>query len=888
MFEKFLRRLFGRCQFGRRAAAKPLRPQARPQVEGLEDRLAPATIDWTGNMTGAGDWSIPQSWVGTRVPGAADTPRFIKATSSPTLSDNVAIAALDVWARQSNAGPNNSNTTVDLATKTLKVTRLINVHSEAFAVGKAVRGIADNAVFTVKSSGGKATMSTETLDVGSAGFQGATLTQNKASLTVTKDVTLDVTGSVHVGGNTTGTLQVDAGGKLKGSRLLVGGISSTVDYLPSVSGVTVSGVGAVAEFKSIALGSSNGFNGFNLNANKPRYTTLTVDNGGKVTLGPGIVSLVIGSDYRGVATVQGGSQLTAEGVIFVGSLDTSSRGTGLLTVKDTGTVVTTGSVLGVGYGKGSGDLVVGAGATVNAAELHIGNAQAKGTATLTGTAAKEANLTITGGSTVHQGGTLEVKTGGKLTSNGVFTIDAGPGRRAETGGTVRVRDGGSIDAKVGGTNNGTLKIDTGGVLKVHPTGAINKGVIQIAGAGGVGAGVALVQGNFSQTAAGELDVDIFGNMPGASYDVLAVSAADGGDNNVTLGGSLHVTASYAPTPFKFNGTAGDYFTVVTATGSLSGQFDPVTGLQLPDPTQLGLPAPASGTEYRWRVIYDTSDSYNSALAQSDPALASQPWTGNGTKDAVLVIEEVATPTLATTTTLATSASSIGFGQPVTFTAVVSATSGTPSGVVTFSNGLVPLGAAALDGTGTATFTTSSLAVGSSTIRAYYQGSPSYAESTTSALSQTITTASSSTALTSSLNPAVSGDFVTFAATVSGTGATPTGTITFMDGSTALDSETLDASGTANFTTSSLASSSHTISAVYGGDSNFGGSTSSSLTESVSAAGRSSHRGHYWPRSPNLPSRSTQTAPAAQLLTFPRIEASFLLGNLCQGRDVGKN
>src|SRR5208283_317777 len=61
--------------------------------------------------------------------------------------------------------------------------------------------------------------------------------------------------------------------------------------------------------------------------------------------------------------------------------------------------------------------------------------------------------------------------------------------------------------------------------------------------------------------------------------------------------------------------------------------------------------------------------------------------------------------------------------------------------------------------------------------------------------------------------------------------TPTGSVTFMDGSTALGSATLSG-GKASFKTTSLAVGSQAITAVYGGDGNFITSKSVALTQTV--------------------------------------------------------
>ncbi len=93
---------------------------------------------------------------------------------------------------------------------------------------------------------------------------------------------------------------------------------------------------------------------------------------------------------------------------------------------------------------------------------------------------------------------------------------------------------------------------------------------------------------------------------------------------------------------------------------------------------------------------------------------------------------------------------------------------------------------------------------------------------------------STTTLGSSANPSTYGDSVTLTATVSGSGGTPTGTVTFKDGTATLGTGTLNGSGQATFTTNKLSAvaSPHSLTAVYGGDSNFNPSTSSAVSQTV--------------------------------------------------------
>ena len=165
-----------------------------------------------------------------------------------------------------------------------------------------------------------------------------------------------------------------------------------------------------------------------------------------------------------------------------------------------------------------------------------------------------------------------------------------------------------------------------------------------------------------------------------------------------------------------------------------------------------------------------------------------------------------------------------YGQTVTFTAVVSSISGTPGGTVTFKNGSVVLGTAAISA-GQATYAISTLSGGAHTITAVYNGSGEYASSTGS-VQQVVVPAATTTTLTSSANPAPNGQNVTFTAVVaSAAAAAPTGKVTFKDGKTVLGTASL-VNGQAQLSTSLLATGSHAIMATYASSANFSGSSGS--------------------------------------------------------------
>ena len=185
---------------------------------------------------------------------------------------------------------------------------------------------------------------------------------------------------------------------------------------------------------------------------------------------------------------------------------------------------------------------------------------------------------------------------------------------------------------------------------------------------------------------------------------------------------------------------------------------------------------------------------------------------------------------ATTIDLSPSSNPSTLGS-LTLTATV--TPSGASGTVTFNiDGTNQSTLGTLSG-GVATFDASGLPIGSHSIYAIYNGDGNYVGSTSSVLTQVVQGVTT-TSVGSSLDPSKFGQSVTFTATVTATppaSGTPTGTVTFMDSATSLGPGTLSG-GVATLSTSSLAVGGHTISVVYGGDSNFMGSTSSGVTQTV--------------------------------------------------------
>lgn len=177
-----------------------------------------------------------------------------------------------------------------------------------------------------------------------------------------------------------------------------------------------------------------------------------------------------------------------------------------------------------------------------------------------------------------------------------------------------------------------------------------------------------------------------------------------------------------------------------------------------------------------------------------------------------------------------------YGQSVTFRVSVQSTSGTPTGTVTLMDRSTSLGTTSLSG-GTAQFTIGGLSLGSHSITATYSGDANFSGSTSAVLTEVVNQARTTTSVSSSTNPSSYGQAVTFTATVvPSSGSMPTGSVKFLDGTTQIGSAVLSG-GVASFTTSAtaLSAGSNSITASYSGDSNFSGSNSSPLNQTVNAA-----------------------------------------------------
>ena len=213
-------------------------------------------------------------------------------------------------------------------------------------------------------------------------------------------------------------------------------------------------------------------------------------------------------------------------------------------------------------------------------------------------------------------------------------------------------------------------------------------------------------------------------------------------------------------------------------------------------------------------------------------------TGNSNYAAATPVQQSITVTAGTpTVALKSSATSAAYGASVTFTATLTGGGVKPTGTVTFLNGSSSIGTGTLNSSGVATLAVTTLPVGANRITASYAGDSHYGAATSTAIAQTITQATPTVKLTASSSTPSFGAQVTLTATLTGAtaGAKPTGTVTFLNGTTALGTGTVNSSGVAALVVSTLQVGKDSITASYGGDSNYGTATSVATAVTVGKA-----------------------------------------------------
>jgi sugar lactone lactonase YvrE len=287
-----------------------------------------------------------------------------------------------------------------------------------------------------------------------------------------------------------------------------------------------------------------------------------------------------------------------------------------------------------------------------------------------------------------------------------------------------------------------------------------------------------------QTVTGTAALTVTKDAPTVAWTPSTSTIAYG----TTLTGILDASAS-----FNSNSVAGAFVYTATPTGGTASTVTTASVL-------------AAGS-YALSVTFTPTDTTDYQTVTGTAALTV-------TKD---------TPTIAWTP----GASTIAYGA--TLTGILNASASFNSNAVAgaFVYTATPTGGAA------STVTSASvLAAGSYTLSVTFTPTDTTDyQSTTAQVMLAVKQTTPSIALVSSLNPVLITNAITFTATASSPAGTPTGSVSFLDGTTLLGSVTLS-SGTASYTTSALVAATHSITAVYSGDANFASATSAAVAELV--------------------------------------------------------
>ena len=595
---------------------------------------------------------------------------------------------------------------------------------------------------------------------------------------------------------------------------------STIDVLPIGSGVTTTTVtsseSTIVYGQSVTLtatvapssGSATPTGTVTFTSGGSTLGTQTLNSSGVATLST--TALAAGSDtvtvsYGGDSTYAAGSGTLTETVNKASTSTALSESSKTAVYGQSVTLTATLSVTSPGSGTPTGAVTFLEGSTT----LGTGTLNSSGVATLSTTALPVGSDSITASyagdtdfvSSTSSAQTETVSQAATTTTVGISPTSAVSGQSLTVTATVSASSSGS------GTPTGTVTFVNGSTTLGTET--LTSGVATFTTS-------ALTEGSQTIT---------------ASYSGDTNFTASTGTGTETVSQAATTTALASSATSSTTGQSVTFTATVSATSPGSGTpTGTVTFLN--GSTTLGTQTLSGGV-----ATLTTS----SLTAGTHSITASYTGSTNFSSSTSSAVTETVTAsgTTASTVTLTASSTTAVYGQSVTLSATVAPTtgSGTPTGTVTFLDGSTTLGTQTLS-SGAATLSVTTLPVGTDSITASYGGDSTYSGSTSTAVSESVGQAVTSTTVSSSAASAVVGQYVTFTATVAVTSpgsGTPSGTVTFLDGSTTLGTQTLS-SGTATFTTSTLAAGSHSITASYPSSTNFGSSSSTALTETISAVG----------------------------------------------------
>jgi sugar lactone lactonase YvrE len=273
-------------------------------------------------------------------------------------------------------------------------------------------------------------------------------------------------------------------------------------------------------------------------------------------------------------------------------------------------------------------------------------------------------------------------------------------------------------------------------------------------------------------------------------------------------------------PLVFSAFTGD-----TYSGTLAADYS----LQAPNDT----PAcdPSTPTAIGSSCYFGVGITPSILSGTESAALSIHSNAGNAPTSTLTVSANPAVDNRPATTATISPIAAITYPGSVTITVTVTSAAGTPQGDVTLSiNNNVGSSTQTLNSSGVATFTFSNLTGGTYNVNATYKGygtlgtAPDFAVSSAKQAILTVNAATPTFTVSTPATYILLNGTSTITATVSSSSGVPTGTISFMNGSSLADPSqgpvTLTGQGQATFNTSKLALGTYNLTAVYSGDQNF--------------------------------------------------------------------
>ncbi|HLJ93898.1 MAG TPA: Ig-like domain repeat protein, partial [Gemmataceae bacterium] len=868
-------------------------PGRRLLLESLELRLAPATHTWSGAGIN-NNWSLDSNWTGGS-PANDPTPVLVFPAGAAQLSSLNDLNSLAVQSITFSANnylvSGNPISLMGGITLDGNVSGLVTFNLDT-TLAAAQTWTVTKAGANLAAHGDLSGAATANLTLTGAGNYALAGNNTYTGSTTVSSGVLIASGSKPVGLGTLllnngSTLEADGAATLTNLYTVTGSvIFNTKD---SLSSLTLRGRGTLNSFNSITVSNSPGEvalagsisgNG-SLIVNPGSTGDLTVsgpDNSnlsGPVTVNSG--SLTVGSNNAlGTGTLHlVGGTLQSNGPFAIGNVfsvegPAQIGGENNLTLTGPGTLQD-GSILSVTNRaqttlSGSGSVLTGRGALVEDAgdtgvlQLFNGgvNAYKGGTRLNTGTLVVNQNFSLGDGALTLSGGTLQANAA--VTLSNPFSV-VGPPNVPGT-------------PAIGGSNNitmaGLATLNSGTTLFV--TTATNKvvtflndldgpGGLTVAAAGTAILSVANTYTGPTTITAGTLQLAIANGISSAS----AVTITDGGTLNLNgfndtiasltsplppftnatpqvLLGSATLTTGVDNTSTTFAGViSGSGGLTKNGTGTLTLSGTPTSSNTYTGPTVIN-----AGT-----LVINESQPASTVMVNSGATLrggGALARTGNIVSTGGIVSPGTATSTTLRSGTLTLDSASTFVTQLLNRNVVdqFSVTGAVNLGNATLNAGLglgftpnvgdsftLISGATSVTGTFQGLPEGAALQIGNAIFTITYAGGTSGHN-----VVLTRSTLATTTTLTSSDNPSVFSEFVTFTATVTPStqvASAPTGVVTFRDGNVVLDTVPVNANGQASTRTSALLLGSHTITARYNGDSNFTASVSAPLTQTVNQA-----------------------------------------------------